>query len=121
MRVLCTSTPMDGVVIPLLPIAHALRDRGHEAMIAAGPDVEARMQECGFSPTAVAPAAMEAALRAFGAPAVGGPGAADPVFAAAMFGGVFAPELLPELRRIADAFVPDAVVHPAVEFASPIL
>jgi UDP:flavonoid glycosyltransferase YjiC (YdhE family) len=121
MRVLCTSTPMDGVVIPLLPIAQALRDRGHEVMIAVGPDVQSRVEESGFTPTIIGPAAMEAAMRAFGDPAVGGPGAADPVFAAAMFGGVFAPELLPELRRIADDFVPDAVVHPAVEFASPIL
>ena len=121
MRVLCTSTPMDGVVIPLLPIAKALRDRGHEVMIAVGPDVRARVEDSGFTPTIIGPSAMDAAMRAFGDPAVGGPGVADAVFAAAMFGGVFAPELLPELRRIADEFVPDAVVHPAVEFASPIL
>jgi UDP:flavonoid glycosyltransferase YjiC (YdhE family) len=121
MRVLCTSTPMDGVVIPLLPIAQALRERGHEVMIAVGPDVQARVEESGFTPTVIGPSAMEAAMRAFGDPAVGGPGVADAVFAAAMFGGVFAPELLPELRRIADGFAPDAVVHPPVEFAAPIL
>ena len=38
-----------------------------------------------------------------------------------MFGGVFAPALLPELRRIADEIVPDAIVHPPVELASPIV
>jgi len=112
---------MDGVVIPLLPIAQALRERGHDVMIAVGPDVQTRVEESGFTPTIIGPSAMDAAMRAFGDPAVGGPGAADAVFAAAMFGGVFAPELLPELRRIADEFVPDAVVHAAVEFAAPIL
>jgi UDP:flavonoid glycosyltransferase YjiC (YdhE family) len=112
---------MDGVVLPLLPIARSLRDRGHEVMIAVGPDVQARVEESGFTPRIIGPPAMDAAMRAFGDPAIGGPGPADAVFAAAMFGGVFAPELLPELRRIADEFVPHVVVHPAVEFATPIL
>ena len=35
--------------------------------------------------------------------------------------GVFATELLPELRRLAEEFGPDAAVHPPVEMASPIV
>lgn len=121
MRVLCTSTPMDGVVIPLLPIARALRERGHEVMIAVGPDVQARVEEAGFDATIVGPSANDAFRRAFADPTVAGLGPADAAFGAALFGGVFAPELLPELRRIAEDFGPAAVVHPPVELASPIL
>jgi UDP:flavonoid glycosyltransferase YjiC (YdhE family) len=111
---------MEGVVIPMLPIARALRKREHEVVIAVGPDVQARVEEAGFEATVIGPSAMDAAMRAFGDPAVAGSNA-DATFAAAMFGGVFAPALLPELRRIADTFAPDAVLHPPVEMASPIL
>ena len=121
MRILCTSTPMDGVVLPLLPIAGALRERGHEVLLAVGPDVQARVTDAGFDVTVVGPAAMEAVMEAFGDPAVAESGGVGPVFAAAMFGGVFAPALLPELRRIADDFGADAIVHPPVELASPIV
>ncbi len=121
MRVLCASTPMEGVVIPLLPIAQALRARGHEVMIAVGPDVTGRVEQAGFDPMVIGPSQMEAVTQAFSDPSVAGSEDADASFAAAMFGGVFATELLPELRRLADEFGPDAVVHPPVEMASPIV
>jgi UDP:flavonoid glycosyltransferase YjiC (YdhE family) len=112
---------MDGVVLPLLPIAGALRERGHEVLLAVGPDVQARVEDAGFDATVVGPPAMEAVMQAFGDPAVAGSEAGGPVFAAAMFASVFAPALLPELQRIADGFGADAVVHPPVEMASPIV
>jgi Glycosyl transferases, related to UDP-glucuronosyltransferase len=112
---------MEGVVAPLLPIARALRERGHEVVIAVGPDVQARVEESGFNAVVMGPGAMEAAMRAFADPAAAESPGAGPAFAAAMFGGVFAPELLPALRRLADEFVPDAIVHPPVEVASPIV
>ena len=112
---------MEGVVIPLLPIADALRGRGHEVVIAVGPDVTERVGGAGFDPTVIGPSQMEAMMRAFGDPSVVGSDVADAAFGAALFGGVFAPDLLPELRRIAEDFGPDAVVHPPVEMASPIV
>jgi UDP:flavonoid glycosyltransferase YjiC (YdhE family) len=112
---------MEGVVIPLLPIADALRSRGHEVMIAVGPDVAERVERDGFDPTVIGPSQMEAAMRAFSDPSVAGSDDADATFGAALFGGVYANELLPELRRIADDFDPDAVVHPPVDMASPIV
>ena len=91
MRVLCASTPMEGVVIPLLPIAQALRTRGHEVMIAVGPDVTERVERAGFDPVVIGPSQMEAVMQAFSDPSVAGSEDADATFAAAMFGGVFAP------------------------------
>ncbi len=121
MRVLCTSTPMEGVVGPLLPIARALRDRGHDVQLAVGPDVQGRVEAAGFAATVVGPSAMEAAMRTMADAAAASSPGAGPAFGAVMFGEVFAPDLLPPLRRIADAFVPDVVVHPPVELASPIV
>ena len=121
MRVLCTSTPMEGVVGPLLPIAHALRARGHEVLLAVGPDVQGRVEAAGLEATVVGPPAMDAFIRTMSDPVAAESPGVGPIFGAAMFGAVFAPDLLPQLRLIADEFGPDAVVHPPVEVASPIV
>ena len=121
MRILCTSTPMEGVVGPLLPIAQALRERGHDVLLVVGPDVRERVEESGFAPVIVGPSAMEAVMRSFAEPDAAASPGTSPAFAAAMFGGVFAPDLLPALRTVADEFVPDVIVHPPVEVASPII
>ncbi len=121
MRVLCTSRPMEGVVGPLLPIARALRERGHDVLLAVGPDVQRRVEGVGLDATVVGPSAMEAVMRTMANPAAAESPGAGPVFGSVMFGEVFAPDLLPQLRGIADEFVPDAVVHPPVEAASPIV
>ncbi len=121
MRVLCTSTPMEGVVGPLLPIAHALRARGHEVLLAVGPDVQGRVEGAGLDARVVGPHAMEAVMRTMSDPAAAESPGAGPTFGSVMFGEVFAPDLLPQLRAVADEFVPHAVVHPPVEAASPIV
>lgn len=36
MKVLCSCTPLSGHVLPLLPIAEALRDAGHDVVVATG-------------------------------------------------------------------------------------
>jgi UDP:flavonoid glycosyltransferase YjiC (YdhE family) len=122
MLVLCTATPMDGVVLPFAPIGRALAARGHDIVVAAGPDVAPRIAEMGFEHRVVGPGAMEAAMRAFSDPQVAaGPSGAGPAFGAAMFAGVFAPALLPAVRDIVDELHPDVIVHPAVEVAGPIV
>jgi UDP:flavonoid glycosyltransferase YjiC (YdhE family) len=105
----------------LLPIAHALRERGHDVVLAVGPDVQARVEGAGFDATVVGPSAMEAVMRTMADPAAAVSPGAGPVFGSTMFGSVFAPDWLPHLRDISDEFVPDAVVHPPVEVASPIV
>jgi UDP:flavonoid glycosyltransferase YjiC (YdhE family) len=121
MRILWTSTPMEGVFLPFVPVASALRDRGHELLVAAGPDVAARVAESGYEHRVVGPPAMDAAVQAFADPAIASADGAGPAFGAAMFGSVFAPALLPEIRRVADEFDPAVIVHPAVEASGPIV
>ncbi len=122
MRVLCTATPMDGVVLPFAPVGRALAERGHDVVVAAGPDVAPRIAEMGFTHRVMGPTAMEAAAQAFSDPQLAaGPPGAGPSFGAAMFASVFAPALLPPIRDLVADFRPDMIVHPAVEVAGPIV
>ncbi|HEX3667550.1 MAG TPA: glycosyltransferase [Acidimicrobiia bacterium] len=121
MRILWTSTPMEGVFLPFVPVAGALQDREHELLVAAGPDIAARVAEAGFEQRVIGPSAMEAAKRAFADPAVAAADGAGTAFGAAMFGSVFAPALLPEIRRMAEEFHPAVIVHPEVETSGAIV
>ncbi|MFD6161750.1 glycosyltransferase [Nocardia sp. NPDC060256] len=120
MRVLCSTTPMEGVFAPALPLLTELVRAGHEVLVVTAPDLADRVRATGL-PTAVAgPPAPVAAGRAV----------ADPVFAeggqpwrigAVMFARIMAPEKLPELSRIAAEFRPDLILQPPVDLAAPIV
>jgi UDP:flavonoid glycosyltransferase YjiC (YdhE family) len=65
MRILLTSNPLLGHLLPLLPLARAARDGGHDVVIASGPDVAAQVQRRGFRSWSVGPdlATTEAGVR----------------------------------------------------------
>ncbi|MFB8282199.1 glycosyltransferase [Nocardia colli] len=120
MRVLCSTTPMEGVFAPALPLLTELVRAGHEVLVVTAPDLADRVRATGL-PTAVAgPPAPVAAAQAV----------ADPVFAgggqpwrigAVMFARVIAPAKLPELSRIAAELRPDLILQPPVDLAAPIV
>ena len=122
MKVLCSSTPMEGVFTPFVPLGRALLAAGHEVLVATGPDLEARVAREGFEVAVAGPTAMEGAAAAMADPAA--VNAADGEhwhFGGAMFGAVIAPAKAPVLRQLADDFQPDLVVHPPVDLAAPLL
>jgi len=122
MKVLCSSTPMEGVFTPFVPLGHALLAAGHEVVVATGPDLEARVAGDGFATAVAGPTAMEGAMTAMADPAVtAAPDGESWHFGGAMFGAVIAPAKLPALRDIADDYGPDLVVHPPVDLAGPLL
>lgn len=47
-RILFTSTPLDGHVRPMLPLARALRERGHAVAFATEPDWHPHVEAEGF-------------------------------------------------------------------------
>jgi UDP:flavonoid glycosyltransferase YjiC (YdhE family) len=55
MRVLVVASPMVGHVLPLLPLAEALRDAGHEVLLATGPEGMAAARSGGVEVRDVAP------------------------------------------------------------------
>ncbi|HEY4022315.1 MAG TPA: glycosyltransferase [Pseudonocardiaceae bacterium] len=120
MRVLCSTTPMEGVFAPVVPIAQALVAQGHSVLIATAAELGDRVRSTGLTATVAGPNAPDAAARA----------TLDPEFAAGrqpwrigavMFARIMAPEKLPALQRIAADFAPDLILHPSVDLAAPLL
>ena len=70
MKVLCSSTPMEGVFGPFVPLGKALLAAGHNVVVATGPDLEQRVRREGFATAVAGPAAMEGAMAAMADPAV---------------------------------------------------
>ncbi len=122
MRVLCSSPPMEGVFTPFVPLGRALLAAGHEVLVATGPDLQARVAREGFATAVAGPSAMEGAITAMADPAVvAAPDGESWHFGAAMFGGGIASAKLGVLRRLADDYRPDLILHPPVEVAAPLL
>lgn len=122
MRIICSTTPMDGVFGPFVALGRALADAGHEVIVATGDNLVDRVAQEGFATAVAGPSAMEGAIGAMADPAVQAAGPDERWrFPAAMFGGVIAPRKLPALRELADGFDPDLVIHPPVDLAGPLL
>ncbi|MFF2550868.1 glycosyltransferase [Nocardia sp. NPDC058058] len=120
MRVLCSTTPMEGVFAPAVPLARALRARGHELLVATAPQLRSRVEAAGLPFAQAGLNAPDAAAQAVGLPEFRA-GAQPWRIGAVMFSRVMAPAKLPELREIAKDFAPDLVLHAPVDLAAPIL
>lgn len=59
MRFLFTSSPLLGHLQPLLPLARAARDAGHDVVIASGPDLAGWVERHGFQAWSVGPSMTE--------------------------------------------------------------
>ncbi len=122
MRVICSTTPMDGVFGPFVPLGRALAEAGHDVIVATGPNLQETVAKAGFATFLAGPSAMEGAMAAMADPAVQSAGPDERWrFPAAMFGGVIAPRKLAALRELADRFEPDLVIHPPVDAAGALL
>jgi len=125
MRVLITSVSAYGHLQPLLPLAKALADAGHEVAIATGSDLRPRAEAAGFS-------VFDAGIS---------PGAAFELLAERypdreynqlkpdeildwypphLFGEILAPAMLSDLEPLVRSWRPDVILHETWEFAGPI-
>ncbi len=59
MRVLLTSCPSYGHVNPMLPLARAARDAGHEVVVATGAELVPEIERHGFDTWLVGPSRAE--------------------------------------------------------------
>ena len=122
-RVLFSSLSALGHVHPLLPLALACRDRGHEVRWATGPDGCGRVERAGIP---AVPAGMTQAdkLAAFWRrhPDVRAlpPQQWPDIMFPKLFGEVSAPPALADLLPLVTTWRPDVVVHDAAELAAPI-
>lgn len=121
-RVLFTSCPAYGHVLPMLPLLRAATRAGHDVRLATGPDLIDPLATRGFDVHPVGPTWAEAwsANQAVWA---------DPALSEEhrMMGGVVALFGKPALARLADLVVmarewrPDLIVHEVLETAGPLL
>lgn len=122
MRVLCSTTPMEGVFGPFIPLGRALATGGHEVIVATGPDLPQRGGDHGLRFETAGLPAMDGVRAAFDDPTVKAAPHGDRVaFPAAMFGSVIPSAKLPALRRLAKSWRPQLVIHPPVDLAGPLL
>jgi UDP-glucoronosyl and UDP-glucosyl transferase len=122
MRVICSTTPMDGALGPFIPLGHALARRGHDVVVATGGNLRARVIENGFEFVQAGLSAMDGVLRARrDAEVMAAPPGDRIAFPAAMFGSVHPSAKLATLRDLAGSRPPDLVIHPPVDLAGPLL
>ena len=124
MRVLFSSTSGYGHVIPMLPLAHAFREAGHDVLWAtaeqATPLVTASGTEAVASGASGAEeAAVRAAVRDQGEE-LAGPARAAFVFPR-MFGEALTPPMAADLVGIARDWGPDLLIHEQAELAAPLV
>ena len=75
MRILFSSSPLVGHLLPMLPLAEAARRAGHDVIIATGPDLRAEVERRGLTAWPVGPSMAE--IDRIGLPRPLGPGATD--------------------------------------------
>ena len=122
MRVLCSTTPMDGVFGPFIPLGHALVHAGHQVVVASGANLRSRVQENGLEFAQAGLPAMDGVIAALADPEVKAAPAGDRVrFPAAMFGAVHPGAKLQPLRDLNESCPFDLIVHPPVDVSGPLL
>lgn len=122
MRVLCSTTPMDGVFGPFIPLGRALFEAGHEVVVASGPNLRSRVDENGLEFVEAGLPAMDGVIAAMADPEVKAARPGDRItFPAAMFGAVHPGAKLPPLRDLSESRRFDLIVHPPVDVSGPLL
>jgi UDP:flavonoid glycosyltransferase YjiC (YdhE family) len=122
MRALLTSSPSQGLLYPLLPLAWALRAAGHEVLVAAPANMAGEVTAAGLPFAASAPPLDVG--RACGFDRDGQP-VPKPSEEAALLGhigrgfGRIAEQVLPGLRKLAARWRPDLLITEHHEYAGP--
>ena len=117
-----SSTSGFGHVQPMLPLALALRDAGHEVQWATGADSCIRIEAAGIPATAVGltnPDRIARFRQRYPEAADSQGEAPAPLEFARIFGEVAAPAAIDGLLAMAEAWAPDLMIHEAAEFAAP--
>jgi UDP:flavonoid glycosyltransferase YjiC (YdhE family) len=123
-RVLVSSTPGYGHVLPMVPLARALLAAGHEVLWATAADACQRVAAAGIEVTAagITEEQLGDTRRAIMADAAGlrPEQLAGHVFPR-MFGAARTPPMLTELLPVAQSWRPDLLVHEQGELAGPLV
>jgi len=126
MRILFSSWPAYGHLLPMLPMIRAAVVAGHEVRVASGADLTSLIRARGLTAEVAGPTLAESYAAAAEANRASGPetfGAMDPhqavLMAARTFFGASAVVRTRALLPLLDRWRPDLVVHDTVEVAGP--
>ena len=125
MRALIATVSGYGHLNPLLPLARALSDAGHEVAVASGPELSDRARAAGFPAFDAGisvPVAFQRLAELFPDREYDRLEPAEIVgwYLPHLFGEVFAPAMLDDLAPLVRSWRPDVLVHDSWEFAAPI-
>lgn len=118
MRVLFSTAPGVGHLLPLLPVARAARDRDHEVVIAAGTSLSAIIADAGFRHETVGPATIGEMFG--GLPDVSSLPARERALVTMprVFVERIAPAMAAGVAELVEGWRPDVVVHEDLDFGS---
>jgi UDP:flavonoid glycosyltransferase YjiC (YdhE family) len=121
MRILISTAPGVGHLLPLLPVARAARDRGHEVVIAGGASVAAIIAAAGFRHEPMGPATIGEMFA--GLPDVSAIPARERVLISMphVFCKGIAPAMVDGVAELIPRWRPDVIVHEDMEFGSGIV
>lgn len=126
MRIVVTSVPQTGHVTPLLPLARAFAEGGHDTIVASGPDAEAAVTAEGLTFRTVGPGFVSwfEALRARtrGLPGDGlHPSRIQGYFVPRLFAEIGAALVVDDLLDLCRSTHPDLVVFESYSLAAPLV
>ena len=117
MRILFTSTPLDGHINPLWRYAEALRGAGHEVRFAASEKARASVEKRGFALAPVADPSEEESKRVWAMLDACSADEAPAIGIREFFGGILPRAALPAVRAAISDWAPDFVVRESMELA----
>lgn len=120
MRVLFTTTGHSGHLLPLAPLAHACRLRGHEVMVATYASRVENVDRLRLSWHAIDEAPEERWAPLMGQAAALPAGDADALMIREGFARIGGGAALPHLLDLVGGWRPDVLVHECYEFAGPV-
>jgi UDP:flavonoid glycosyltransferase YjiC (YdhE family) len=121
MRILFTCIQGYGHLHPLLPLARALQEAGHEVAFSSSERFCPRIDEVGFRAFSAGPDLAEVHEEALRRPEAAAHGPDDPWrFGALLFAGVAGPAKALPLAEVIHDWHADLVVHDATDFAGPL-
>jgi UDP:flavonoid glycosyltransferase YjiC (YdhE family) len=118
MRILFTTAPGVGHLLPLLPLAREARDRGHEVVIGGGASLTTIIESAGFRHELMGPATIGEMFR--GLPDVSSipPRQRVLVTMPKVFCEGVAPAMADGVSALVERWPPDVIVHEDMEFGS---
>jgi UDP:flavonoid glycosyltransferase YjiC (YdhE family) len=118
MRILFTTAPGVGHLLPLLPVAREARDRGHEVVIGGGASLTTIIESAGFRHETMGPATIGEMFR--GLPDVSSIPPRERVLISMpkVFCEGIAPAMADGVLALVDRWRPDVIVHEDMELGS---